>query len=432
MESTDQAGKKVSQELARFQRGGHFGERMILRNDNIPEYSVDAGPDGMTCLVIDGQILQSFRLNHDGLTTDFGMPGMQCDASEYHTKMPGRRTRRNLCLSLPRLEVVSLLGEGGFGAVFLVRSCEGEEFALKRISKGFAMQAKVTKQICLERDVLSMVDSAFIVQLYQTFKDEQYVYILMEVANGGHLYQLMASWQAQFGTVMPSAAIFYVASLTYALEHLHERNIAYRDLKLENVLLDSVGYVKLCDMGFAKFIFGKSHTLCGTPEYMAPEMIDTPHAHDRNVDWWALGVMTFELLTGQIPWDSAGIDGDDDPISLVLHIRESHDRGVPDVLIPPPHQAARGFVNRLCSVNVRRRLGSYKSGTEVRQDNWFRSKKFDFEALLNRTLPAPCPPMSQQAPRLVPADLNPSSGEKGQDHLFAEYQDDGSGWDEYF
>lgn len=436
MATTNEAGEQVVKEIARYQRGGCFGERMILRKTDKPEFTVEAGPDGMTCLVIDGQILQSFFLNAGGKTTDFGMPGMQCDASEYHTQIMvsrGRSRKRIVEHTLAGLQVVSLLGEGGFGAVFLVRAGP-QEYALKRISKGFAQQAGVTKQIGLERDVLSMVDSPFIVQLFQTYKDDEYVYILMELADGGHLYQILCSWRAERHGPDASAAMYYVASVSYALEHLHERNIAYRDLKLENVLLDTHGYVKLCDMGFAKFIFKKSHTLCGTPEYMAPEMIDTPHAHDRNCDWWALGVMAFELLTGQVPWDSSGLDDDEDPMAYLLHIRGSHDRGIHESLIPTSEMAARAFISRLLTVKVKSRLG-YRGGEEVRNDNWFKSRRFDFEALLNRTLPPPHPGIASEAARLVPAEMNPtmrSSHLQTQDHLYAPYENDGSGWDESF
>jgi len=425
MDTKDEAGTAVTKELATYQRGGTFGERMIMRKCKVPEYTIDAGPDGMTCLAIDGEIIQSFLLNAHGLSTDYGMPGIQCDALEYHQKISARRSRKKILeVDLKGLEVVRLLGEGGFGAVFLVQA-KGEEYALKRMSKGFAQQAGVVKQICLERDILSMLDSPFIVQLCKTFRDEQYVYLLMEVATGGHLYQLICSMKAERHMVDASAAIFYIASVSYALEHLHERNIAYRDLKLENVLLDSQGYVKLCDMGFAKFIFKKSYTLCGTPEYMAPEMIDAPHGHDRTVDWWALGVMTYELLVGQVPWDSSGVVDDDDPMAMLLHIRGCHDRAIPEYCIPSAQQAARGFVSRLCTINTRRRLGSHRGGEEVRQDHWFRSENFNFEALLSRTLPAPHR-LPVEAPRLVPPELKPVSRVGAKDDLFAPYEDDGS------
>merc|ERR1740138_1995704 len=136
---------------------------------------------------------------------------------------------------------------------------------------------------------------------------------------------------------------FYVACLTIGIEHLHERNIVHRDVKPENVLLDRTGYGKLCDMGFARFVLGKTNTLVGTPEYMAPEMIDFPHSHDMAVDWWALGVLTYELLTGQPPWEDEGIA---EPCAKILAIRRSQARDDARFPFSCPH-LARNFVGKL-------------------------------------------------------------------------------------
>merc|ERR1712113_812902 len=127
---------------------------------------------------------------------------------------------------------------------------------------------------------------------------------------GGSLYDLTLSYTKIFIEDHPrgSNSAFYVACIIAGLEHLHERKIVYRDMKPENIILDTRGYGKVVDMGLARFVIGKTNTAVGTPDYMAPEVIDPPHYHDSTVDWWSLGVLTFELLCRQPPFDDEGLD----------------------------------------------------------------------------------------------------------------------------
>mmetsp|Transcript_38909 Transcript_38909/g.84023 ORF Transcript_38909/g.84023 Transcript_38909/m.84023 type:complete len:1001 (-) Transcript_38909:153-3155(-) len=374
--------KKDGLEVVSLTRSGHFGERQIFRNSKVPEYTVVAGPEGVVCLAIRGEMLRKFMGEAPALMDyDYKKIGWKSDLIEYFRKLPAS-SKSFGDLSFPNLETIGLLGEGGFGSVFLVQAKDNpdQRYALKRLSKGYVMQAKAVKQVCLERDILTLVDSRFIIKLVRTYKDSEYIYMLLSLCDGGHLYDLVSDYRAYGQSLDPSAVMFYIASVACALGHLHERCIAFRDLKAENVLRDSDGNVKLCDMGFAKFIVDKSTTLLGTPEYMAPEMIDPPHAHNRMVDWWALGVLCFELLTGQDPWFSAGLDIDD-PMAQILALRESHDDGLPVQLLPRGNPAVKEFIRKLLSINPSKRLGTNGDFDEVQQDQWFKSHRFDFEAL---------------------------------------------------
>lgn len=424
--------------LAELHRGGHFGERAIFKGERISEFSVEVGPNGMTCLVVDGEVLKHLWLNVDAQVTDWGMPGYNIDLDEYHRTMTGARRRHNP-IPLKDLDRIALLGEGGFGAVFLVRHND-EEYALKRLSKGWIQAAAAQKQVVAERDVLSMMDCPFIIRLYQTYKDAEYVYMLLECANGGHLFHLLSENPDVLLDDQPkgAAAMFYVGSVIYALEYLHERKIAYRDLKLENILLDSNGFIKLCDLGFSRFVLGKTHTMLGTPEYMAPEMIDPPHSHDHLVDWWGLGVLTYELLTGQAPWDNGGIESED-LMSQLMAIRDSHDRGLPDGVLPSSLILATDFIKQLLTTNPRKRLG-FRGADQVRAHAWFTSRKFSFEALHRREMPVPWVPPTKnyEAPAVrrsaeaSPDSMIGASADMSDNKLFVPYCADSNAWDDAF
>jgi len=373
-------------------------------------------------------------LFRDGAEEGF-LPSFKCGLEEYEKAKSPKPVRRNRLFggeaALSKLRFVDSLGKGGFGRVFLVEdSASGLHYALKMISKGHVQNSDLRRQVCWERDLLSMVDSPFVILLHRTFKDEQYVYLLLEAALGGSLFDLLHRRPALFSEDNSRGArsAFYVACVTEALEHLHERHIVYRDLKPENVLLDSSGYAKLCDMGFARFVLGKTNTLAGTPEYMAPEIIDFPHSHDTSVDWWALGVLTYELLTGQHPWDDEGIA---DMYERLLAIRRS--QAVGRLIFPFTCPAlAKDFVSRLLAA-LPHRLGAAEGAAGVKAHSWFRLLRFDFEALRHRSLQSPCCEPGKE-PSSAPgcADLNGHWLGGQQDSLFMHWTDDGSRWAEDF
>mmetsp|Transcript_43253 Transcript_43253/g.108654 ORF Transcript_43253/g.108654 Transcript_43253/m.108654 type:complete len:354 (-) Transcript_43253:50-1111(-) len=330
------------------------------------------------------------------------------------------RPRRRCEVEREDLTRIRFLGRGGFGSVDLVREREGEvRYALKKMSKGLIQQNELCEQVCWERDLMLMVDSPFIIHLFRTYKDDQHIYFLLEAAIGGDLFKRVKNSPELFKQDNPrgSNSAFYAACITLALQHLHERHIVYRDLKPENVLLDSRGYAKLCDMGFARFVLGKTNTLAGTPEYMAPELIAFPHTHDEKVDWWALGVLVFELIAGQTPFEDEGVH---DPHEKLLSIHRSQTQGELRYPMTCPNYL-KSFVSRLLRP-LPHRLGCEGGAEAVKAHSWFGRLKFDFEALRNGELPSPWtpPPLTGSGPAEDPGGL------------FVRYEDDGSTWDEDF
>jgi cGMP-dependent protein kinase len=185
--------------------------------------------------------------------------------------------------------------------VYLLRCPESQSlYALKGLCKKHIMEEKMEVSVKNERSTMDLLDSDFIVRLHKSYQDSRYIYFMLEAALGGELFDIYTE-NDLFGKI--DHARFYVACITMGLSHMHLKRVIYRDLKLENCLLCPKGYCKLTDMGIAKVVIGKTYTVCGTADYFAPETLRQV-GHNRAVDWWALGVMTFIMCAGRSPFDA--------------------------------------------------------------------------------------------------------------------------------
>jgi serine/threonine protein kinase len=264
--------------------------------------------------------------------------------------------------------LVRPLGTGTFGRVFLVRfKTVAKYFALKRLRKVDVYRLKQVDHVQNERALLTRLNHPFIIKMFAAMQDDRHLYMLMEYASGGELFQYLR----RAGRLSLDAARFYVAEIVLALEYLHAFDIAYRDLKPENLLLDSMGHLKFADFGFAKVVPNLTYTLCGTPEYLAPEII-LGHGYGKSVDWWALGILLYEMLTGNPPFNG------DTPTAIYertlkgrLHFPSGMDR------------IATDLISGLLTPDVTKRLGCSERGAQsVREHSFFHN--VDWNIVLQR------------------------------------------------
>ncbi|CCH41319.1 hypothetical protein BN7_858 [Wickerhamomyces ciferrii] len=199
-------------------------------------------------------------------------------------------------------EYIKVLGVGSYGKVLLVREKKtGKLFAQKQLKKAsIIIQSKTVERTINEKSILENIDHGSIVKLFYSFQDNDKLYLILEYLDGGELFQHLQ--QEKF--LSETNAAVYLAQMVLGLEHLHKIGIVYRDLKPENCLLDSDGYLVLTDFGLSKVGLNDDElctSLIGTPEYMAPEILqDIPY--DYAVDFWSLGCVMFDMLTGSPPF----------------------------------------------------------------------------------------------------------------------------------
>ncbi|KAA0717300.1 cGMP-dependent protein kinase 2 [Triplophysa tibetana] len=275
----------------------HHVQELKIITENVFLYNC-TDEDGVECLVIDRETFSQTVGTFDELKKYL---------QSYVDSLARDDKKRNANINVLdtyflniSLEVISTLGVGGFGRVELVKmKNENVTFALKCIKKRHIVDNKQEEHIYSERRILLETNSPFIVKMYRTFKDNKYVYMLLEACLGGEIWSLLRDR----GSFDEYTAKFCVGCVTEAFDYLHNNGIIYRDLKPENLMLDSDGYVKLVDFGFAKKLKcgQKTWTFCGTPEYVAPEII-LNRGHGLSVDFWSLGILIFELLTGSPPF----------------------------------------------------------------------------------------------------------------------------------
>ncbi|ORX98577.1 kinase-like protein [Basidiobolus meristosporus CBS 931.73] len=260
-------------------------------------------------------------------------------------------------LRLSDFVILRTIGTGSFGRVHLVQlKANGRFYAMKVLKKTEVVRLKQVEHVNHERAVLELCHNTFLVNIIGSFQDTTNLYMVMEYVAGGELFSYLRKFQRFPGYV----AKFYAAEVTLAFEYLHTKSIIYRDLKPENVLLNSQGHIKITDFGFAKYVPDITWTLCGTPDYLAPEIIQSK-GYGSAVDWYSLGILIFEMLAGYPPFY------DDDHFKLYEKIIAGKIRW-------PPHidADARDLIKKLTTADLTKRYGNLKGGVQdIKNHKWF-------------------------------------------------------------
>lgn len=251
-------------------------------------------------------------------------------------------------------QVVAKLGSGTFGTAVKCVHKTGFEYVLKIMEKAKILKLKQMEHVKNEKELMAECNSPFVVSLYKTFQDADHLYLLMEYVPGGELFKVIRSW----GRLPTNIARFYLGEVVLGVEYLHSKNIVHRDLKSENILLDQQGHIKLIDFSFSKRVAEKTWSICGTPEYIAPEVV-LSKGHDFRVDWWSVGVLLYEILTGNPPFMG---DSHYSVFEKIL-IGKVENPGYLDEL-------AMNLIRSLLAVDPNARLGS-NGAAEVKSHPWF-------------------------------------------------------------
>eukprot|EP01059_Diplonema_ambulator_P022372 TRINITY_DN37661_c0_g1_i1.p1 TRINITY_DN37661_c0_g1~~TRINITY_DN37661_c0_g1_i1.p1 ORF type:complete len:479 (+),score=202.67 TRINITY_DN37661_c0_g1_i1:87-1439(+) len=282
-------------------------------------------------------------------------------------------------VGLDDFDLLCVVGKGSFGKVMQVRKKDTKEiFAMKCMSKELILREGLVEHMKAEKNILGMINHPFIVKLHYAFQTKDSLFLILDFLSGGEVFYHLS----QIGTFPESRAKFYTAQIGLALGHLHSLKIIYRDLKPENCVLDKDGNCCITDFGLAKpGINGKEEakTFCGTPEYLAPEFL-TGGGHGKAVDWWSLGILLYEMITGLPPFYSENVN---EMYELILNKKLTFPDGM--------SAGARDLCSKLLERNPDNRMQTVEA---FKAHTFFND--LDFDALLAGKLPVPFKPDSKQ------------------------------------
>jgi len=316
-----------------------------------------------------------------GRTSDFYDRLMESQMPQHAPASPG--VAKDMT-PLDELEEIGVLGKGAYGLVSLVKDPNTDKaYALKAIKKSKVVENGMEEYIMAEKYIMQRLQNPFLVNLKTTYMTPKHLYFLLEVCLGGELFTLLR----EKNFFDEKTARFYTGCVVEGFAYMHSKNIIYRDLKPENLVLDSRGYLKIADFGFAKEISDRTYTFCGTPDYLAPEVINGK-GHSFGVDWWTLGVLLFEMLSSTPPFV------DHEVHAVYKKILKSHVR-FPRFF----SKTSKTLILGLLRKKQTRRLGVIKGGADTIRNHPFfeQAEEWDWESLQNQTMQPPIIPELEDA-----------------------------------
>ena len=327
------------------------------------------------------------------------------------------------------LAEVKTLGTGTFGVVKLVQDeRDGKPYALKCLKKKQIIEMSQEVNIFRERDMMIICKHPLILSLVSCYQSKNSLFMLLELVPGGELWVLLHGDdrlpESKIGGISLDDSKFYAANVLAALTCMKKNDIAYRDLKPENLVIDAEGYLRVIDLGFAKIIEEdeKSNTLCGTPEYLAPELV-LAKGHTQAVDIWALGILIFELLTNETPFVH------DDQTVMFEMIATSPAKSLKNAMPKSIDKASKKLLTKILEPKVALRAGCKKAGyEEIWGDPWFEG--FGQDLVERKGLNAPFIPVLKSALDVVnfevfdPSEEEPTPKYKGDQSIFEEWGPD--------
>eukprot|EP00565_Helicotheca_tamesis_P000516 CAMPEP_0185726530 /NCGR_PEP_ID=MMETSP1171-20130828/2491_1 /TAXON_ID=374046 /ORGANISM="Helicotheca tamensis, Strain CCMP826" /LENGTH=801 /DNA_ID=CAMNT_0028394909 /DNA_START=140 /DNA_END=2545 /DNA_ORIENTATION=+ len=351
-------------------QGGYFGEEMMIwdkvehKSSTIPALrnaiaKEDISVGELTLAAIESVVTDLSRLRKKGSKKELGKS-----------------------LELPTVKKHRILGAGTFGQVWLVsRTNEPDPYALKIQYKRELIGYGQVDGVMREKQVMAELDHPFVLKLVETYQDTTCIYMLLQLVQGGEMYNIIHT-DTRDG-LSENVSKFYAANVLEGLSHMHRKNIIHRDLKFENILMDKDGFCVLIDFGFAKKVTHKTYTFCGTPLFIAPEVV-LSEGHNKGADIWSYGIMIYEMVTGENPFYDDGMD----QMSLFKAIVRGEFYFPDDIELS---RDVKHLIRNLLATEPEYRLGCYGRGDlDIRKAHWFTG--IDFRKILRKEYRAPWVP----------------------------------------